>query len=264
MRQLIAIAMGLVFGNILDVRGDLDHFGVIAVFVFVLVENFGLPIPGETMLVTAAVYARATGHVNIFLVALCCIAGVWSGATLSYLAGRKGGVPLMTRLHVPERHLARAETYMTRWGPYTVVLGRYVAFLRSYIGWLAGINRMKAAPFFLWNLIGATLWTVTFTVIGYVVGDNLGRLWGFLKPLGGVGIAIAVIAVAAVLALLVARHRRAERKLDEPLTPPGPTRTTDTAEGATVMGKDQHEDIVAATASTSASTRIAPARKTGG
>ncbi len=262
MRELLATVAGLVFGNILDVKGDLDHFGVIAVFLFVLVENFGLPIPGETMLVTAAVYARATGHINIFFVALCCIVGVWSGATLSYLAGRKGGVPLMTRLHVPERHLARAETYMTRWGPYTVVLGRYVAFLRSYIGWLAGINRMKAAPFFLWNLIGATLWTVTFTIVGYFVGDNLGRIWGFLKPLGSVGIAIAVIAVAAVLALLVLRHRRAERKLDEPLPPSGMSTGTVTGGVTTVLSEGEREDVVVVTVSTSKT--VAPIREFGG
>ncbi len=183
-----------------SITGLIDHYGALAVFLFVVCENFGVPIPGETMLVIASAYA-ASGHISIALVVVCCIAGVWTGATLSYLAGRRGGVALMTRLHVPERHLVRAEVYMTRWGGYTVLFGRYVAFLRSYIGWLAGINKMRPVPFYLWNLAGATAWTLTFAALGYLLGDN----WRLIEKKLGVGV-VVVVAVGVILYILYKRR----------------------------------------------------------
>src|SRR2546423_12759224 len=149
MRQLVMLAAAPA------VMGILDHYGVLAVFAFVVVENIGAPIPGETMLLAASAYAAA-GHLNIALVVICCIGGVWLGSTLSYLAGRRGGVALLRRLHVPHQHLARAQAYMARWGGHTVVFGRYVAFLRSYIGWLAGGNCMVAGPLPLLEFCRAT------------------------------------------------------------------------------------------------------------
>jgi membrane protein DedA with SNARE-associated domain len=195
----------------------LDQYGVLAVFAFVVVENFGAPIPGETMLVVASAYAAA-GHINIALVIICCIAGVWVGSTLSYLAGARGGVALLRRLHVPHQHLARAQAYMARWGSYTVFFGRYVAFLRSYVGWLAGINRMAVGPFLLWNLAGATAWTLTFATLGYVLGRNWVLIEHIFKVLGYGGVALVA---AAVIAYLVYRRRRA-------VLSPTPAEDTDT------------------------------------
>ena len=187
--------------------GILDQYGALAVFLFVVVENFGVPIPGETMLVVASAYA-ASGRLNIAWVVLCCIAGVWTGAMLSYLAGRSGGVALMTRLHVPERHLARAQAYMARWGGHTVLFGRFVAFLRSYIGWLAGINRMAPGPYMLWNLVGATAWTLTFATLGYVLGRNWALIEHIFKLLGYGG---AALVAAGVIGYLIYRRRRDPR-----------------------------------------------------
>jgi membrane protein DedA with SNARE-associated domain len=199
MRQLVMLAA------VPAVVGILDRYGVLAVFGFVVVENLGAPIPGETMLVVASAYAAA-GHLNIALVVICCIAGVWLGSTLSYLAGGRGGVALLRRLHVPHRHLARAQAYMARWGSHTVFFGRYVAFLRSYVGWLAGINRMAVGPFLLWNLAGATAWTLTFATLGYVLGRNWALIERIFKVLGYGG---GALVAAAVLAYLVYRRRRA-------------------------------------------------------
>jgi membrane protein DedA with SNARE-associated domain len=187
------------------VAGMLDHYGVLAVFAFVVVENVGAPIPGETMLVVASAYAAA-GHLNMALVVLCCIGGIWLGSTLSYLAGRRGGVALLRRLHVPHQHLARAQAYMARWGSHTVFFGRYVAFLRSYVGWLAGINHMAVGPFLLWNLAGAMVWTLTFATLGYVLGRNWALIERIFKVLGYGGVALVAV---AVIAYLVYRRRRA-------------------------------------------------------
>ena len=200
MRRLLTLAAP-------SFTGILDHYGALAVFAFVVVENFGLPIPGETMLGFASAYA-ARGHHSILLVVAASIAGVWLGSTLSYLAGRRGGVALLRRLHVPDRHLDRAQLYMARWGGYTVFLGRYIAFLRSYIGWLAGINRMAQAPFLLWNLAGATAWTLTFATLGYLVGNNWALIEKIFKTLGYGGAAIVVV---AFVAYLIYRHRREAR-----------------------------------------------------
>jgi membrane protein DedA with SNARE-associated domain len=196
--------------------GILDQYGALAVLAFVVVENFGVPIPGETMLVAASAYAAAGHrHLNIALVVICCIVGVWLGSTLAYLAGRRGGVPLVRRLHVPQRHLARAERYMARWGSYTVFLGRYVAFLRSYIGWLAGINRMAVGPFLFWNLVGAIAWTLTFATLGYVLGRNWTVIERIFRALGYGGGALVALAVIAYLVYRVCRRRTAPRAPNE-------------------------------------------------
>src|SRR5437763_4043058 len=187
------------------VMGILHDYGVLAVFAFVVVENAGAPIPGETMLVAASAYAAA-GHLDIAWVVVFCIVGVWLGSTLSYLAGRRGGVALLRRLHVPHQHLARAQAYMARWGSHTVFFGRYVAFLRSYVGWLAGINRMAVGPFLLWNLAGAAAWTLTFATLGYVLGRNWVLIERIFKVLGYGG---GALVAAALIAYLGYRRRRA-------------------------------------------------------
>lgn len=201
-RLLIFAAAPAFFGS-----GILDSYGVLAVFLFVVVENFGAPIPGETMLVAASAYA-ASGHLNIVWVVLSCIVGVWTGSTLSYLAGRRGGMALLRRTRIPEQHLVRAQTYMTRWGGYTVFLGRYIAFLRSYIGWLAGLNGMAAGPFMLWNLAGATAWTLTFSVLGFELGHNWSLIERIFKTIGYGGAAVVVL---AAIGFFVYRRRRAAR-----------------------------------------------------
>ena len=202
MRQLVMLAAAPAAMGILDHYG---HYGVLGVFAFVVVENVGVPIPGETMLVAASAYAAA-GHLNIALVVIFCIGGVWLGSTLSYLAGRRGGVALLRRLHVPHRHLARAQAYMARWGSHTVFFGRYVAFLRSYVGWLAGINHMAMGPFLCWNLVGAVVWTLTFAPLGYLLGRNWALIERIFKVLGYGG---GALVAAAVIAYLVYKRRRA-------------------------------------------------------
>jgi membrane protein DedA with SNARE-associated domain len=211
------------------IQNILDSYGALAVFLFVLIENFGAPIPGETMLVLASAYA-ANGHLNIVLVIVSCIFGVWLGSTLSYLAALRGGVALLRRLHVPDRHLERAQGYMTRWGGYTVFLGRYVAFLRSYIGWLAGINRMPLVPFLFWNLAGATAWTLTFSLLGYLVGNNWALIERIFKTLGYGGIALVVVGVVGYVA-----YRRLRASSDS--APPAPTDQKDHEEA--LVGRDK-------------------------
>ena len=125
---------------------------------------------------------------------------------------------------------------MVRWGGYTVFLGRYIAFLRSYIGWLAGINRMAQGPFLLWNLAGATAWTLTFATLGYLVGNNWAHDRAIFKTLGYGG---AVVVVAFVTYLVYQRRREARadaqahaevqeqadaEESDEQLTGPGASR----------------------------------------
>jgi membrane protein DedA with SNARE-associated domain len=228
MRQVVMLAAAPA------VMGILDHFGQyawLAVFAFVVVENFGAPIPGETMLVAASAYAATpAGRLNIALVVIFCIGGVWLGSTLSYLAGRRGGVALLRRLHVPHQHLARAQAYMARWGSHTVFFGRYVAFLRSYVGWLAGINRMAVGPFLLWNLAGATVWTLTFATLGYVLGRNWALIERIFKVLGYGG---GALVAAAVIAYLVYRHRRLARA-------PAPAEDTDADASRDALSSGQH------------------------
>jgi membrane protein DedA with SNARE-associated domain len=84
-----------------------------------------------------------------------------------------------------------------------------VAFLRSYVGWLAGINRMAVGPFLLWNLAGAIVWTLTFATLGYVLGRNWALIERIFKVLGYGGIALVAAAAIAYLVYRAYRRRRA-------------------------------------------------------
>lgn len=191
----------------------LDRFGYPLVSVFVGIESSGIPFPGETMLVTAAVYAGSGGHLSIVGVIIAAAAGAIIGDNLGYTAGRYGGRPLVLRygryVRLKPEHLDRAERYFAKYGDKTVFFGRFVAVLRAWAAFLAGTNRMPWPKFLVFNAAGGILWAILYGLLGYTLGHNLPLLHKVLDILGIGGVVAAVLVIAVVW--FVWRRRQSQR-----------------------------------------------------
>ncbi len=195
----------------------LDRFGYPLVSVFVAIESSGIPFPGETMLVTAAVYAGTGGHLSIGWIIVAAAAGAIIGDNLGYTVGRYGGRPLVTRygkyVRLRPRHLDYAERFFERHGDKTVFFGRFVTVLRAWAAFLAGTNRMRWPKFLVFNAAGDIIWAIVYGLLGYTLGHNLPLLHKVLDVLGIGGIVLAVLVIAS--AWFVWKRRRAKRILSQ-------------------------------------------------
>jgi membrane protein DedA with SNARE-associated domain len=186
-----------------------EHVGYAAVAVFVGVEASGIPMPGEAALIAAAVLA-SQGKLQIELVIAIAATAAIVGDNIGYLLGRRFGRRLMER---PGRTkvrrqvaLARGEQLFDRHGAKAVFLGRWVALLRIWAAWLAGIAGMRWRSFLLWNALGGIGWAVFFGLLGYWGGEATADLVARL----GVGAAVAIgLGLAGVWGWLHLRQRRA-------------------------------------------------------
>ena len=200
-------------------------WGLWALMALVMLESVGLPLPGETALVSAAVYAGATKHLDIVAVIATAAAAAMIGDNIGYLVGRKVGLPLALRfgprIGLDESRLKLGRYLFQRHGGTIVFLGRFVALLRTVAAVLAGLNAMPWPRFVVANAAGAVGWAV-------LVG---GGAWLFGHELAAASrpVRIALVVVAAIgvaVSLLLARrheHRliaRAEAALPGPLAPP--------------------------------------------
>ena len=190
----------------------LDHWGYLAVGFLIFVEDFGVPSPGETVLIAASVYAGA-GRLNIVAVGMIGFAAAVLGDNLGYAIGRFGGRALVLRLGryvllTPER-LDRAESFFTRHGGKIVTVARFIEGLRQANGIIAGITRMPWPRFVAFNALGAALWVGTWTAVGYLAGNHIQVIYTQANRYALYLLAAAALGIAA----LIVRHwRRARRE----------------------------------------------------
>lgn len=191
-------------------------------FAFVAIESTGIPFPGETMLVTAAAYAGA-GHLQIPFVIGAAAAGAIIGDNGGYLIGRTGGREVVERfgkyVRLDEAKLDKAQRYFEKNGDKTVFLGRFVAVLRTWVAFLAGLNRMHWPKFLLFNALGGICWALLYGILAFELGKNLPLLHKLITGIGVAGVTIVVIAVIVAYVL----HRRAKKRkaaLAEQFQPP--------------------------------------------
>ncbi|MFD5432099.1 DedA family protein [Kitasatospora sp. NPDC127067] len=192
----------------------LDHYGYLAVALLVLLDNCGIPVPGQTVLVLASVYAGA-GHLDFAAVLLVATGAAALGNSLGYLIGRTGGRAFVHRwgryvLLTPAR-MDRAEDFFARHGGKVVTVARFVDGLRQYNGIIAGTTEMPWRRFLPFNLLGAVLWTAVWGTFGYLAGANIGAVYRTaLRYQVWFAVGLGVL-VAAVLLRQVLRHRRRRR-----------------------------------------------------
>jgi membrane protein DedA with SNARE-associated domain len=196
----------------LSLTGLLDQYGYFALFAMVFIESLGIPAPGETAIIAAAVYA-GNGHLNVYVVAVVAFAAAVVGDSLGYLIGRTGGRPLILRagkyLHLTPARLDRVEKFMDSQGPKVVVIARFVEGLRQFNGIVAGATEMPWRRFVLFNAIGASAWVTVWTTAGYLAGDHIDAIEAAISRYQWYAIAALAVALAGYLVRRRRRHRKA-------------------------------------------------------
>jgi membrane protein DedA with SNARE-associated domain len=190
-------------------EGTLQHWGYAGVAVFIFFEDFGVPLPGETMLIAAALYA-GTGGLNIVAVGVIGFLAAVLGDNIGYLIGRTGGRGLVERfgkyVFLTPTRLDHAEAFFRRHGGKVVVVARFIEGLRQLNGIIAGIAEMPWPRFLLFNAIGAAAWVGLWTTLGYVAGDHVETISRYSVY---VAEGLAVLAVLFIVrAVLRARRKR--------------------------------------------------------
>ena len=183
--------------------GLVASYGYVVLFLLVGLESLGIPLPGETALVTAAAFA-ALGHLSISAVIATAVAAAIIGDNGGYWIGRQGGIALVRRygrvIHLNESHLARAHTFFEKHGPKTVFLGRFIALLRTWAAVLAGAAHMPYGTFMLYNALGAVCWAVIVGMLGYMFGRNLPQLQHYVGQASLAGVLLVALVVGLALA----------------------------------------------------------------
>jgi membrane protein DedA with SNARE-associated domain len=194
----------------------LATYGYLAVFIFVGVESLGIPVPGETMLVTAAIYAGTTGRLSIFWVIVASSAGAIVGDNIGYAIGRTGGYRLLKRygryIRLDENRLRLGQYLFRKHGPKVVFFGRFVSVLRIFAAFLAGVNRMHWRLFLIFNAAGGIVWSTIYGVAAFLLGKQL------LQLSGRVDLVLAIVGVAVIITVIVFLRRneaRLQREADK-------------------------------------------------
>ena len=191
------------------------NVGYPTLVLLILAESAGVPLPGETALITAAALA-GQHRLQIPLVIIFAATAAILGDNLGYLVGRKGGRWLLQRPGPFARHRARVlqtgEPFFDKHGPKAVFLGRWILGLRTWASWLAGASRMPWRAFFLWNALGGISWATALSIVAYYAGQST---TGTAALFGVAG----VIGALAIPGVLLGRRRRRTREASPP--PPG-------------------------------------------
>lgn len=173
------------------------HHGLPLLFVVIMLESFGLPLPGETALIAFGVLA-SQGHYSVVEVIVVAAAAAIIGDNVGYWIGRVGGRRLLERWgpirRYAERVLPPAERFFARHGGKAVFLGRFVSVLRVTAAWLAGITGMTWWRFFLWNASGGIVWATAVSLVAYYAGkaaaDAIGRYGAYA---GGAVVVVLIV-----------------------------------------------------------------------
>ena len=178
-----------------------------------MLEATGLPLPGESLLIAAALYAAATHQLNIVVLVIVAAVGAICGDQLGYLVGRSIGFRVLARwgrkVGLTEERLELGRFLFRKYGGRIVFLGRFVAILRTFVALLAGANRMVWHDFLLWNALGGIGWTSLYGFGAYLLGGAVKRVEG------PVGIVLGVIGAVAIVLGVIFVKRNETRLLDE-------------------------------------------------
>jgi membrane protein DedA with SNARE-associated domain len=193
------------------VSGLVHHYGLAALFLIVMLESGGVPLPGETALVAAGVFA-SRGDLDIVAVIAVAATAAVVGDNLGYWVGRTGGRRWLERSTLlsrwSERVLPWAEGFFDRHGAKTIFIGRFFSVLRVTAAWMAGISRMRWWRFFLWNAAGGICWAVLVGLVAYYAGQAAADAISHYGLIGGG--ALIVLALAGLVGFHFWRKRLVE------------------------------------------------------
>ncbi|WP_300603807.1 DedA family protein [Trebonia sp.] len=194
------------------VQGPLDHYGVWAIGLLILLENIGVPvIPGELAMIAGAIYAGA-GQLNVVAVGVTAFVAAVVGATIGYAIGRFAGRSLVVRygrwVFVREEHLRRAERAVDKYGGGVVVIARFIVGLRELNGIICGVSGMNLVTFATYNVGGGAAWVATWVSVGYFAGDHIEAIYSGVTRYALYVIIAAAVLLAVVIAVRLRRRRR--------------------------------------------------------
>ncbi|MFB8128637.1 DedA family protein [Streptomyces mirabilis] len=188
----------------------LGHYGYWAVGAVVFVEDFGVPAPGETILIAAGIYAGA-GRLNIVAVAVIAFVAAVAGDNVGYLIGRSGGRAFVHRwgrfvFLTPER-FRKAEVFFSRHGGAIVVVARFIEGLRQANGIIAGTSGMRWRRFLVFNALGAALWVGLWATLAYAAGTHITTLYDEITRYQLYALIALAVLAAALVGRRLLRHR---------------------------------------------------------
>ncbi|MFF0225187.1 DedA family protein [Streptomyces sp. NPDC004629] len=213
----------------MHVQEWLDTVPAVAVYAVVALiiglESLGIPLPGEIVLVSAALLSSQHSDINPVVLGTCATLGAVVGDSIGYAIGRKGGRPLLAWLgkkfprHFSEGHIATAERSFEKWGMWAVFFGRFVALLRIFAGPLAGVLHMPYWKFLIANVLGGICWAGGTTAVIYYVGV-VAEDW--LKRFSWLGLVAAVL--IGLTSMLVLRRKAKKTQESRTESEPVPVR----------------------------------------
>ncbi len=198
-------------GFLNDLAGPLSHYGLWAIALLILIEDFGVPLPGETILIAGAIYA-GSGRLNVVAVGVVAFIAAVVGDNIGYAIGRFGGGALIDRwgkyvFLTPER-MKKAEAFFERHGGKIISIARFIDGLRQVNGLIAGITEMHWLKFIGFNALGAALWVGTWVSIGYFAGQHITTIYNDVTRYSLYAAIAAVVLIAAWIFFRVRRRRR--------------------------------------------------------
>ena len=198
----------------------LDHWGYLAVAGFLVLEDFGVPVPGETILIAASVYAGA-GRLNVVAVGIIGFLAAVAGDNIGFAIGHFGGRALALRwgryvFLTPER-LDKTEAFFERHGGKIIVVARFIEGLRQANGIVAGVTGMHWRRFIAFNALGAALWVGVWVSVGYLAGNHITVIYDQVTRYA----LYVLIAAAVALAAFIARRLLRRRASAPPAPSPG-------------------------------------------
>jgi membrane protein DedA with SNARE-associated domain len=209
----------------------LNHYGLWAIAFLVLVEDFGIPVPGETVLIAGAIFA-GSGRLNVVAVGLVGFLAATVGDNIGYAIGRFGGRALIDRwgkyiFLTPER-LDKTEAFFNRHGGKIIAIARFVEGLRQANGLIAGITEMHWLKFIGYNALGAALWVGTWVSVGYFAGQHITTIYNAITEYS-LYAAIAAVVLIATWIFFHLRKRRRNRAANAETNEPAQQQASDKA-----------------------------------
>ena len=198
-------------GFLAALAGPLEQYGLWAIFVLVLLEDFGIPVPGETVLIAGAVYA-GSGRLNIVAVGVVGFVAAVLGDNIGYAIGRFGGHAVVLRwgryVGMTAERLDKAQDFFNRHGGKIITIARFIEGLRQANGIIAGIIEMRWLKFVAFNALGAALWVGTWVTIGYFAGQHIATIYHYITQYSYY---LLIVLAVAFVGYVVYRLRKREK-----------------------------------------------------
>lgn len=192
--------------------GTLQHYGLWAIGLLITLEDFGVPVPGETILIAGAIFAGA-GRINVVALGVVAFVAAVTGDNIGFAIGHFGGRALVLRfgqyVFLTEERLDKAEAFFDRRGSIVITFARFVEGLRQANGIIAGITGMHWLRFVVFNAVGAALWVGTWVTIGYFAGNNITTVYHYITLYSYYVLAGLVVLIVGYIVWRRRRRRRA-------------------------------------------------------